>query len=159
MVLINLLMMASKSYIWQARGPEHLQQHRIMSGKWRYEGWRLSHGNYFFGTIDRSWRNMEIYKWKWMVLGSVICMNNAGFIKKRANDILHIGPFFDYTENPEHILYECTKYNSIRDRLRERALIEGVAWPPQLDFWMRTWAGRGDWDWKKSHSTENCRYS
>ena len=38
---------------------------------------------------------------------------------------------------PEHILYECTKYNSIRDRLRKRALIEGVAWPPQLDFWMR----------------------
>ena len=31
----------------------------------------------------------------------------------------------------EHILYECTKYNSIRDRLGERALIEGV------DFWMR----------------------
>ena len=27
-------------------------------------------------------------------------------------------------ETPEHILYECTKYNSIRDRLRERALIE-----------------------------------
>ena len=36
-------------------------------------------------------------------------------------------------ETPEHILYECTKYNSIRDRLRERALI----WPPQLDFWVR----------------------
>ena len=27
-------------------------------------------------------------------------------------------------------------YNRIRDRLRERALIEGVAWPPQLDFSM-----------------------
>ena len=40
-------------------------------------------------------------------------------------------------ETPEHILYECTKYNSIRDRLRERALLEGVAWPPQLDFWVR----------------------
>ena len=23
----------------------------------------------------------------------------------------------------------------------------------------RTWAGRCDWDWKKSHSTDNCRYS
>ena len=23
----------------------------------------------------------------------------------------------------------------------------------------RMWAGRCDWDWKKSHSTENCRYS
>jgi hypothetical protein len=41
------------------------------------------------------------------------------------------------TETPEHILYECTKYNSIRDRLWECALIEGVAWPPQLDFWVR----------------------
>ena len=40
-------------------------------------------------------------------------------------------------ETPENILYECTKFNSIRDRLRERSLIEGVAWPPQLDFWMR----------------------
>ena len=41
------------------------------------------------------------------------------------------------SETPEHILYECTKYNSIRYRLQERALIEGVAWPPQLDFWVR----------------------
>jgi hypothetical protein len=32
-------------------------------------------------------------------------------------------------ETQEHILYECTKYNSIRDLLRECALIEGVAWP------------------------------
>ena len=27
-------------------------------------------------------------------------------------------------ETPKHILYECTKYNSIRDRLRERAIVE-----------------------------------
>ena len=32
-------------------------------------------------------------------------------------------------ETPEHILYECTKYNSIRDRLRESVLIEEVVWP------------------------------
>ena len=36
-----------------------------------------------------------------------------------------------------HPLYECTKYNSIRGRLREHVLIEGVAWPPQLEFWAR----------------------
>ena len=34
----------------------------------------------------------------------------------------------------EHILYECTKYKSIRDQLRECALIEGMAWPSQLEF-------------------------
>ena len=33
-------------------------------------------------------------------------------------------------EAPEQIIYESTKYNSIRDRLRERALIEGVIWLP-----------------------------
>ena len=42
-------------------------------------------------------------------------------------------------ESPEHILYECIKINSIRDRLRERELIDGVAWPPRLYFWV----GRG----------------
>ena len=41
----------------------------------------LSHGNYFFGKIDRSGRNMEIYKWKWMVLGALGCINNADFEK------------------------------------------------------------------------------
>ena len=35
-------------------------------------------------------------------------------------------------EAPEQILYVSTKYNSIRDRLRERALIEGVIWLPLL---------------------------
>ena len=42
-----------------------------------------------------------------------------------------------WPDTPEHILYECTKYNSIRERLRGRATIEGIAWPPQLDFWAR----------------------
>ena len=46
-----------------------------------YEGWGLSHANYFFGKIDISWCNMEIYKWKWMVLGALGCMNNADFEK------------------------------------------------------------------------------
>jgi hypothetical protein len=32
--------------------------------------------------IDRSWRNTEMYKWKWMVLGALGCMNNADFGKK-----------------------------------------------------------------------------
>ena len=35
-----------------------------------------------------------------------------------------------WMETPEHILYECTKYHSLRDKLRERALVEGVVWPP-----------------------------
>ena len=34
---------------------------------------------YFFGKIDRSRKNMEIYKRKWMVLGALGCMNNADF--------------------------------------------------------------------------------
>ena len=50
-----------------------------------YEGWGLSQGNYFFGNIDRSWRNMEIYKWKWMVLGAFGCTDNVD-LKKVVND-------------------------------------------------------------------------
>ena len=41
------------------------------------KSWKL----HFFGKIDRSWRNMEIYKWKWMVLGFLGCMNNADLEK------------------------------------------------------------------------------
>ena len=33
-----------------------------------------------------------------------------------------------------HILYECTKYHSLRGKLRELALVEGVDWPPPVDF-------------------------
>ena len=50
-----------------------------------YKGWGISHGNFFcfvFGKIDRSWRNMETYKWKRIVLGALGCMNNADFEKK-----------------------------------------------------------------------------
>ena len=46
--------------------------------------------------VDRSWRNMEIYeyKWKWMVLAALGCMNNSDFDKKIVNDILHIVSIF-----------------------------------------------------------------
>ena len=37
---------------------------------------------------------MEIYKWKWMVLGPLGCINNADFEKKLVNDILHIVSIF-----------------------------------------------------------------
>ena len=36
-----------------------------------------------FDKIDRSGRNMEIYKWKRMVLGAIGYMNNADFEKKK----------------------------------------------------------------------------
>ena len=43
-----------------------------------HKGWGLSHGNYFLPTlIDHE----ETYKWKWMVLGALGCMNNADFGK------------------------------------------------------------------------------
>ena len=43
-------------------------------------------GDYVMATIcffktDRSLRNMEIYKWKWMVLGAHGYMNNVDFEK------------------------------------------------------------------------------
>ena len=37
----------------------------------------------FVGKIDRSRRNMEIYKWKWMVLGALGCINNADLKKNK----------------------------------------------------------------------------
>ena len=52
-----------------------------------------------------------------------------------------------------YLYFPPSSQNSIRDRLRERALIEGVVWPPQLDFGCgegatktsrHTWAGRCD---------------
>ena len=55
----------------------------------KYEGWGLCHGNYFIcGQTDRSWRNMEIYKRKWMVSGFLGCMNNADIEKKVNEDIV-----------------------------------------------------------------------
>ena len=71
-------------------------------------------------------------------------------------------------EIPDHILYQWTKHNSIRDRLRELALVEEVGCPQQLDFWVRrgatrtsrhTWPGLCSWGWKKSHSIDNSPYS
>ena len=60
-----------------------------------YKGWELGHGNIFFKTgISR--RNMEIYKWKWMVLGVLGFMNNADFIFKKVNDIMHIVSIFRF---------------------------------------------------------------
>ena len=57
---------------------------RIRSQQIRlYEDWGLSHGNYFFDKIDRSRRNMEIYKWKWIVFGALGCMNNTDFKKSK----------------------------------------------------------------------------
>ena len=44
----------------------------------------------FFSKVDKSCRNMEIDKWKWMVLCALECVNNANFQTKLVNDILHI---------------------------------------------------------------------
>ena len=44
-----------------------------------YEGWGLSHGNYFL--LVRLIDNEETYKWKWMALGALGCMTNANFKK------------------------------------------------------------------------------
>ena len=36
---------------------------------------------FFCLQVDRSWRNIKIYEWKWMVLGALGCMNNVSFEK------------------------------------------------------------------------------
>ena len=51
-----------------------------------YEGWDYVMANIFFGKIDISWRNMEIYKWKWMVLVALGCIDNAKFEKNIVNN-------------------------------------------------------------------------
>ena len=43
-----------------------------------------------FGKIDRSWRNVEIYIWKWMVLGALGCVNNANLGENSKLFILNI---------------------------------------------------------------------
>ena len=54
----------------------------------RIKSWQL-----FFGMIDKSRRNMEIYKWNWMVLGALGCMNNAHLKKKLINDNIVLDVF------------------------------------------------------------------
>ena len=39
----------------------------------------------FFDKIFSSRRNMEKYKWKWMVVGALGRMNNMDFEKKKVN--------------------------------------------------------------------------
>ena len=36
---------------------------------------------FFMAKIDRTRRNMEIYKWKWMLLDALGCINNVDFEK------------------------------------------------------------------------------
>ena len=43
-------------------------------------------------NTDRSLRSMEIYKWTWMVLGALGCMNNADF-EKNVYDIIVLDVF------------------------------------------------------------------
>ena len=40
-------------------------------------------------------------------------------------------------ETPDHILYECTNYHRLRERLRDSELVEGVVWRLPVAFWMR----------------------
>ena len=59
----------------------------------KYEGRGLSQGNFPLGKVDRSRRNVQIYKWKWIVLGALGCMNNADFEKQLLNDIIVLDVF------------------------------------------------------------------
>jgi hypothetical protein len=70
-MLINIQFAAAKREGWN-----------FINKKLMYEGWGLCRGNYYFGKNDRSWRNMEILKWKWMVLGAFGCMNIVDLKKK-----------------------------------------------------------------------------
>ena len=49
----------------------------------------------FFCKIDRSLRNMKIYKWKWTVLSALGCMNNADIERriKKVNDNIVLDMF------------------------------------------------------------------
>ena len=55
----------------------------------------------FLGKIDRSLRNMEAYKWKWVMLGALGCVNNTD-LKKIVNDILHIVSVFSTSLNRQN---------------------------------------------------------
>ena len=41
---------------------------------------------------------MEIYKWKWMVLGALGCVNNADFERKLVNDNIMLDVFYYLSE-------------------------------------------------------------
>ena len=60
-------------------------------------------------------------------------------LKEIAHDLYHIfllDTIHVPLNNPNTTI-ECTKYNSIRDRLRDRAFKEGMTWPLKLNFWVR----------------------
>ena len=56
---------------------------------------------FFLCKIGRSWRNKEIYKWKWVVLSALGSMNNAGFEKKIEMTTLRL--CFKYVTQKKHI--------------------------------------------------------
>ena len=72
------------------------------------EGWGLNHGNYSFGRIYRAWRNMEIYKRTWMVLGALGCMNNIKI--KIIFKIYNKNSNHDLIPNPLTFGTQTTKY-------------------------------------------------
>ena len=48
---------------------------------------------FFWQDLIDHEKNMEIYKWQWMVLGAFECMNNANFEKKIVNNNIVLDAF------------------------------------------------------------------
>ena len=57
--------------------------------------WNASYYYFFVVKIDRSCRNVEKYKWKWMALGALGCVSNADFERKQklVNDVIALDVF------------------------------------------------------------------
>ena len=57
---------------------------------------------------------MEIYKWKWMLLGALGCMNNADFEEKNSKrqhclrSVYYLSEITTRTSNLKHTIHVCT---------------------------------------------------
>ena len=59
----------------------------------------------FFFKIDRSRRNVKIYKWKWVVLSALGCMNNTDLGKDCARCVYYLSENTTRTSNLKNTVF------------------------------------------------------
>ena len=100
-----------------------------------------------FCKIDRSQRNMEIYKCKWMVLGALGCINNADFEEKSkwqhcARCVYYLSEITTRTSNLKIILYSYVlidlQSNPSKHPKSAESVVEWIEYRRLHHVWMLT---------------------